>query len=339
MRDIIFNKLEEYLDIAAEKGISGDSILGIFLYGSQNYGMGKKSSDVDAKIIYVPSFEEICLKKEWKSQEIIVADSGHIDIKDIRLMREMWQKQNINFMEILFTDYFILNPKYESLFNELFVENRDIIAHYDRKKTVKSIGGQVQATLKGELTPKKIYNATRLYYFLMDYLGGKPYADCIKPTGDIHNYLWGIKYAEEMSEFEMNAKATMLMGAFDMLMQNAEDLASPDQKAATAALDFGVCEILRYAFAKESISKKEFVDSLTNTEVKALNSIYTEIQAEGNFALSKMVEKFSISRPVYQNLLNKLKEYSIAEVASQGMKGTYVKFMHPEFRMEAESYK
>lgn len=338
MRDIIFHKLEEYLDIAAEKGISGDNVLGIFLYGSQNYGMGKKSSDVDAKIIYIPTFEEICLSKEWKSKEILVADSGHIDIKDIRLMREMWQKQNINFMEILFTDYFIINPKYESLFNEYFVENRDVIAHFDRKKTVKSICGQVQSTLKGELTPKKVYNATRLYYFLMDYLGGKPYAQCIKPTGDIHNYLWNIKYDEDLSDIQMNAKAAMLNGAFDMLVHSAEDLTSPDHKAAAAALDNGVCEILRYSFAKESISKKDFIDSITTTEAKALTSIYKEIQSEGNIALSKMVDKYSISRPVYQNLLNKLKEYNIAEVTAQGMKGTLVKFMHPEFRMEAEGY-
>ena len=48
-----------------------------------------------------------------------------------------------------------------------------------------------------------------------------------------------------------------------------------------------------------------------------------------------MIEKYSISRPVYNNLLSKLKEYNIAEVVSQGMKGTYIKFTQSEIKAEA----
>ena len=39
-------------------------------------------------------------------------NNEHIDVKDIRLMFDNFKKQNINFLEILFTKFGIVNEKY-----------------------------------------------------------------------------------------------------------------------------------------------------------------------------------------------------------------------------------
>ena len=77
-----------------------------------NYGFwDKKYSDVDSKLIIVPSFEDMCLKSDWLSKELHLEDE-HIEVKDIRELRNMFLKQNINFIEILYTDYNKISKEY-----------------------------------------------------------------------------------------------------------------------------------------------------------------------------------------------------------------------------------
>lgn len=335
-KEQILAKLQKHWNHAVEAGYNPDRFLGIFLYGSQNYHMANENSDIDSKIIVIPTFEEFCLNKNWVSKELRSDEDEHIEVKDIRYMREMWQKQNVNYLELLYTEYFIINPKYEQLFNHYFVNNREVIAHYDRNKAVKSIGGQLLHTLgQGRDDNKKLYNSFRLHHFLQNYLLGMPYEDCIVPKGNTHDFLWELKYNCKWDAATMLERADDLEHEVEHLMAANSNLDSPDFEAAAAALDTGVCEILKFSFEEKSLSKEDFLKNLTNTETKALHSIFNEIHAEGNISLSKMIEKYSISRPVYNNLLSKLKEYNIAEVVSQGMKGTYIKFTQSEIKTEA----
>ncbi|MBQ5473947.1 MAG: nucleotidyltransferase domain-containing protein, partial [Lachnospiraceae bacterium] len=91
-----------------------DSIMGVFLYGSQNYNFDTPTSDIDAKAIYIPTYEEMVNLKEPVSR-VYGTDYGNVEVKDIRLMWKMWKKQNINFVEILFTDYYLTNKNYTNL--------------------------------------------------------------------------------------------------------------------------------------------------------------------------------------------------------------------------------
>ena len=333
---MIIKRLKKQLDYAIEKaGLNENRVLGIFLYGSQNYHMAGPDSDIDSKVIYLPTFEDFCLNKQWLSIDIETEDGEHIDIKDIRYMKEMWEKQNINFLEILFTDYFIINPKYIQLFTHYFKNNREIIAHYDRQKAITSIGGQALHTLSQGTDNKKLYNAHRLYYFLQDYLLDYPYEECIVPTGPYSKSLWELKYHCNLDAEKRLEGAQAVEQGIKHLLEVYKDIDSPYHEAAAATMNKGVCEILKLSFAEKEITKSDFLDSLTNTETKALHSIFNEIHDEGNISLSKMVEKYSISRPVYNNLLSKLKEYNIAEVIAQGVKGTYIRFTQPEIKAEA----
>lgn len=344
-KEKILKRLQEHWNYAASLGYNEDRFLGIWLYGSQNYGMANENSDVDSKIIILPSFSDFCLNKQWLSKELHY-ENEHIEIKDIRMLREMFMKQNINYVEILYSEYFILNPRYADLFNRYFIKNRDLISHYDQNKAVKSIGGQLINTLNQDSTDnKKLYNSYRLYYFLQNYLHGKTYSECIHPKEKEHEFLWKLKYGllEVCSDAEAKQQiATELDEKVRILVEEYKDITSPCQKDAAVALDNGTIEILKYSFAEnqpQAASKKEFFKQLTNTETKAYYSIIKEIGDDGNITISKLVEKNSISRPVYNNLINKMKENNIASIVNMGMKGTYIKITEAELKAEAIDYK
>lgn len=119
-----------------------DNIAYIALYGSQNYGIDTPSSDVDVKAIYVPNSKEAILKQAWLSKTHEGPSfSGHCEIKDIREMNKMFLKQNINFIETLFTSYFYINPKYSHEIKALR-KNRTIIVDADRSCAAHSIACQ-----------------------------------------------------------------------------------------------------------------------------------------------------------------------------------------------------
>ena len=112
-----------------------DNIFGVFLYGSQNYLLDTKDSDVDTKAIIIPSFQDICFNKKPVSTTYILDNNEHIDCKDIRLMFQQFRKQNINFVEILFTEHFIINPKYRDFWDRLRYSREDI-ARYNEYRAV-----------------------------------------------------------------------------------------------------------------------------------------------------------------------------------------------------------
>lgn len=155
-----------------------EKILGIFLYGSQNYGLATENSDVDSIAILVPSVEDIILKKPI-CKEIVFENGEHCNVKDIREIIKEWKKQSIQALEILFTDYFIINEGYISYWNN-FLSIRNDIVHYDIERTFKSIAGQAKQTyLRNPSDKKQIANALRLYNFLKSYLTGYSYNVCL----------------------------------------------------------------------------------------------------------------------------------------------------------------
>ena len=50
----------------------------------------------------------------------------HVDCKDTRDYFKVFRKSNINFVEILFSDYWIANPKYQDLWLELRARNEEL---------------------------------------------------------------------------------------------------------------------------------------------------------------------------------------------------------------------
>lgn len=333
----ILDRLQEHWNYAATL-YDESRFLGIFLYGSQNYGFATENSDIDSKLIYLPTFDEMCLNKNMLSKELHYEDE-HIEIKDIRLFREMFMKQNINFVEILYTEYFILNSQYKDLFCKYFIDNREDIAHFNRGKTLKSVSGQLIHTIKQDPhDSKKLYNAWRLYYFLKDYIANVSYDECIKPRDARAIELLALKRGISpicQSNELMQQSAEEVINFTKELTEQYEDLDSPCYEAALAALNNGVKEILKKSFnMTPQFSKSDFFDNLTAMEHRAYESIVDEIGQEGNISVSKMINKVPISRPVFNNLFNKMKKYNVADIDNMGVKGTFIKITHPELLAE-----
>ena len=120
----------------------GYKVFGVFLQGSQNYHLDYEGSDIDTKCVVIPTLEDIILNKKPVSTTLILEDNSHIDVKDIRLMWECFRKQNTNFLEILFTDYFIVPIEYFKFWEMMRDMNEDI-AHYNNYAAVNCIAGMV----------------------------------------------------------------------------------------------------------------------------------------------------------------------------------------------------
>jgi len=171
----------------------GYEVVGVFLAGSQNYELQYEGSDIDTKAIVLPSFNDFVLNNKAVSFTKILESNEHIDIKDIRLMFDCFKKQNINFVEILFTKYKIMNPKYEALFKVLFDKNEEI-ARYNNYASMNCICGMSMekykalehpypATLtkieKFGYDPKQSHHILRLNEFIKRYVSGEVYSKCL----------------------------------------------------------------------------------------------------------------------------------------------------------------
>lgn len=117
----IMKRVKEHYDEVCSLGFEVVAIF--FLQGSQNYNCDEYSeeymSDIDTKCIILPTLEDIVCGCSPYSHTHVCANEEHIDIKDIRVMFEMFKKQNSSYIELLFTPYYYINPKYKELFMEL----------------------------------------------------------------------------------------------------------------------------------------------------------------------------------------------------------------------------
>ena len=103
----IIKDLKKKLDyLIDEEEYNEERVLGIFLYGSQNYNLDTEKSDIDALAIVLPSFSDFCLGNQTVSKEIVLSDNSHVLVKDLTSFRNEILKQNICRIEILFTEYF-----------------------------------------------------------------------------------------------------------------------------------------------------------------------------------------------------------------------------------------
>lgn len=197
----------------------GYNVLGVFLQGSQNYHLDYEGSDIDTKAIIIPSFEDFVLNRKPVSTTLILPSNEHIDLKDIRLMHECFRKQNINFLEILFTEYFVIGSDYMELYKPMF-DNKERIAHYNNYASINCIAGMVYEkhkamehpypTLKDKIEQygydnKQLHHIVRCREFLWRYVNGESYENCLVsniPTRLIRiksEYVYSLEEARQLA--------------------------------------------------------------------------------------------------------------------------------------------
>lgn len=213
------------------------------LQGSQNYGLADDNSDVDTKTLVLPSFEEMVFATKRVSTTLEVAPTNeHADVKDVREMFSCFRKQNINFLEILFTPYVDVNPMFKEHYEHLF-RNRERIAHWNPYQGLRAMVGHMNEkyekfdwpypTVMPKIErygydPKQLHHMLRIQEFLIRfYEDGDSYEDCLiskQPTDllDIKRGSLSYEYACALRE-DTKQWADEFLAKWKMKLVNEED--------------------------------------------------------------------------------------------------------------------
>jgi hypothetical protein len=228
--------------VEALKYFPEDRIVGVFLQGSQNYNLDLPTSDVDTKLIVVPTFQDIALNSKPVSTTHVRANDEHIDFKDIRLYMETFRKQNLNFLEILFTDYYLINPLYEKQWNRL-IKAREKIARMNPYRAVKSMKGialekfhamehpyptKLDLIEKYGFDGKQVHHLIRVSDYLVRYINGESYADCLKPSKHLVEHM--LEYKRHEIDLETARKEARLVLDFTTEIADSFCLSGKDEE-------------------------------------------------------------------------------------------------------------
>ena len=263
MEKTIMERLQEHYEEALEY-FPEDRIVGIFLQGSQNYGLQVPGSDVDTKLIVTPTFEDIAMNRKAVSTTHVRANDEHIDFKDIRLMFQTFRKQNLNFLEILFTDYKIVNPIYADLWAEV-EKYREEIAHYNLFFAVKAMKGialekyhamehrypaKIEIIDRMGYDPKQLHHLLRVEDYLRRYIAGETYVDCLRPTDP--EYLKDVKLGKYTLE-EARVLANESLARIDEMCApyDKDSEFNTSNPRVDAILDSAQYEIMKLAIMEE----------------------------------------------------------------------------------------
>ena len=217
---LVLYRVNEHF-IEALEHFPREQIVGCFLQGSQNYGLDYEGSDIDTKLIVVPNFKDICLNRKPVSTTHVRANDEHTDWKDFRLYMETFRKQNLNFLEILFTPYFVINHTYWDEWMRL-VDARESIARMNEFRAVKSMKGialekyhamehryptKIDIIDKYGYDGKQVSHLIRVYDYLRRYIAGEDYGSCLRPSPDLVPRIMDYKMLDRIPLEEARADA------------------------------------------------------------------------------------------------------------------------------------
>lgn len=296
-------------------------ILGVFVYGKANYGFAEKLEDVEAMACYLPTFEELCGARP--KTFALQTDKIKIKITDLRLVLGLARQQVGTVIETVFTDYYVINPEYQKIFTDYIYVNREVMFHCNKAARVSQSVEAAFRYIDDYKTTKdrnSLFNACRHRIATRLYLNGTSIENCINLKKDYHiTYLWGIldgSIEPDLQEIED-----------DLLEMKKTSEKFVVNKADENLITEGVIELIR-ASLNPPVSAEDFVSTLTDNEKEAFKVIQRNLpDGEGNISISKLLLETPVSRPVFKNTLQKMKDNNVAQVDNQGVKGMYVKFL------------
>lgn len=196
-RSNIMKRVKEHYEEAQSLG---HEVMVCALQGSQNYGLDiyteAYQSDVDTKAIIVPSFEHFARDKKFISTTHVRENNEHTDLKDIREIFNIFKKQNINFVEILFTPYYVVNSEYAHLWEQCRAIAEEV-THSHPSQTLRACVGMTLEKLKAlqhpypsiadkiekfGYDPKQLSHIVRVNDFTKRFIDGCSFADCLIPS-------------------------------------------------------------------------------------------------------------------------------------------------------------
>lgn len=254
---------DHYTD--ALKRFNENNIVICALQGSQNYGLELPTSDVDTKLIVTPSFKDIALDRKPVSTIFVRDNEEHTDDKDIRSYVSCFRKQNLNFLEILFTDYYILNPLYESQWNRL-IAAREQIAHMNPSRAVKSMKGialekyhamehrypaKVHLIETYGYDGKQVSHLIRVEDYLRRYINGESYLACLRPSESLVPHIMEYKRQEiplKVARIEATEAIERVNKLADSFCEQIEDKEDSEMRELLEDVSY---EIMKISVKKE----------------------------------------------------------------------------------------
>lgn len=216
VREQLLETVHQHTEYAAEQ--SEHTAIYAALYGSQNYGIATPESDVDTKIWLMPSFRDLYTAAKPYSKELHY-DEAHVEARDFRLMVWELKKQNMNFLETIFTPYYWCSRRYATEFDYLR-NNRELVARYDINRGAHAFMGHMYNMynrFKRDEKPKQVTHLMRLYDCLQRYvLTDEPYEDLLFNPNN-RDYLMAVRHGEVPME-ELHDMAETYMGLADNIL-------------------------------------------------------------------------------------------------------------------------
>lgn len=264
-REKIMKRLAEH-KLAVEK--LGYKVIYIALCGSQNYGLDTPQSDIDTKAIVIPSFEHFVKNTSPVSFTHIMENEEHCDVKQVSEMFDCFKKQNINYLEILFTEYQWTDIEYKGLLKPLF-DAKEQVAHLDRSRAVNCMAGMAMEKYKALEHPyptikwkidkwgydgKQLHHIIRMMVFLDRYITGYDFEKCLVDIGAAMRASMMKAKANEYSLEEARHIAQMFMGTIKDLRQEALDTGyteRPRDEGTLKLLDNVLVEVMKLGFKQE----------------------------------------------------------------------------------------
>lgn len=310
------NMIKELLDQEYENACfnyTSNNIFGTFVVGKANYGFAREKKDIKFITVFIPTFEQLCTGEKNKDK----TELG--EFYDIRSLYSMSQKEKDSPLELLFSDYYIINPKYKRIFTEKFLNNREKIGHYcDKIRLEKAYFRAADAyDRKDYFEVIRLYQASYSYFVLR-----QPCYNCFHLTNETTiQYMWDAldnklvhfnteKLVKDIFKFKEEASDSIKFEAKDLVIG-------------------ALVDIVKESFIG-GININGFVDSLTKMEKQAYE-YFEKIrngEKEISLTITNLIADSGISRPVWKSVFDKLVKNNMATVKNEGVKGTLIKILY-----------
>lgn len=145
----------------------------VAFFGSWNYGLQTETSDVDMKVVYVPTLDDLINRVE--EIETVKVDCGLVDKIALPAYIKKLSELELPYLEVLMCRHIWINPNYtelvenmRSVVKEALLKNKRMYAE-NVFKTIRTIYGNFVNGLF-DYNGKKAYNILRLNLLLRDVL-------------------------------------------------------------------------------------------------------------------------------------------------------------------------
>lgn len=295
--------------------IGENKLFGIFVVGPVLYGTAEVTEQIKTIAGYIPDEEDLYFNIPER-KDFVHSDGNITLLTDLRCLLPLFKEQDINIMESIFSNYRLINPRYEDDYIRYILNNKEMIFKYEPYRRINN------AITRGFLAidRKDFVEAMRIRFACEEYVNGTSIADCICLKKDFH-----LRYLESISNGEFIPDIKELKDDYIEILSKAENMIC-HHEAEIYFKDF--IKIVITKATQDNTKVANVLEFLTDKEKQALKLILSKLNnGEGIISISKLLEESDISRPVFKSTLDKIEKHCLAEISNMGVKGTSIKLL------------